>query len=446
MGAGASASERLMALSLLDANDDLGKHAPSWYAASASSIENFPSAEGNLEFDVAIVGGGFSGLSTALHLSELGFSVCVLDAQRVGWGASGRNGGQIGSGQRVAQEELEKLVGKTLAQQAFKIGVDAADLVRDLVKRHDIECALKSGSIEAYHRSRFDKYGPSEVEHMREKYGYDTMRYLTPEEMSEKVGSPDYSGGILDMHAGHLHPLNYARGLAKAAVKSGATLFELSRVTSVTGGKPCVVKTDKSQITADHVVLAANGYLGELDAYVANRVMPINNFIIATEQLDEETCRSLIRDGECVHDSRFVVNYFRISEDNRLLFGGGENYSYKFPRDIIKTVRKPMLQVYPQLRDTRIDYAWGGTLAITLNRLPHFEFRKDGVINISGYSGSGVHMATMAGKIAADAINGQLSDFDIMSQLPTPSFPGGSRLRWPLLPLAMIWYAMQDKL
>ena len=433
-----------MGQSLLDINDTFGQHAPSWYAASANPLNEFPSAEGTLSFDVVIIGAGFSGLSAALHLSELGYQVCVVDAQRVGWGASGRNGGQVGSGQRIGQHELESLVGKTQAKQAFDIGVDAAELVRSLIRKHGINCAYKSGSIEAFHKKRYDKYGVEEVEHMADAYGYHSMSYLPPEEMREKVGSPDYSGGVLDTNAGHLHPLNYARGLAQTAVSAGATIHELSRVTSVKGGTPCEVKTETATITADHVVIACNGYLGGLDQHVADRVMPINNFIIATEPLDQSTAKQLIRDGECVYDSRFVVNYFRISEDNRLLFGGGENYTYKFPSDITATVRKPMLKVFPNLKDVAIEYAWGGTLAITYKRLPHFEFRKDGVINISGYSGSGVHMATMAGKITAEAVNGHMAKFDVIAKLPTPKFPGGARLRWPLLPLALTWYALRD--
>lgn len=431
-----------MALSLLYANDERGKHAPSWYAASAEPLEEFPTAKGALKFDIAIIGAGFSGLSSALHLSELGYQVCVLDAHRVGWGASGRNGGQVGSGMRIAQDELEKLVGFKHAKKAFDIGVDAADLVRELIRKHKINCAYKDGNIEALHRKRYDQETLEYIEMMHEKYDYHSMRYLTPQEMSEKVGSRDYSAGALDTKCGHLHPLNYARGLARAATKAGAEIFEMSRVIHFESGK---VKTAEAEISADKIILATNGYLGNLDGRVADRVMPINNFIIATEPLSDAMCKSLIRDGECVHDSRFVVNYFRISEDNRMLFGGGENYSYKFPSDITKTVRKPMLQVFPQLKDARIDYAWGGTLAITYKRLPHFEFRKDGIINISGYSGSGVHMATMAGKIIAEAVNGQMARFDIISQLPTPKFPGGAALRWPLLPLALTWYAMRDR-
>lgn len=432
-----------MALSLLDANDEKGQHAPTWYAASANPLQKFPSAKGALKFDIAIIGAGFSGLSSALHLSKLGYKVCILDAHRVGWGASGRNGGQVGSGMRIGQDELEDLVGFQRAKQAFEIGVEAADLVRDLIKQHKIECAYKDGNIEALHRKRYDKETLEYVEMMHEKYDYHSLSYLTPQEMSEKVGSSDYSAGALDTRCGHLHPLNYARGLAQAAMNAGAEIFEMSRVKHFESGK---VSTNEADISAEKIILATNGYLGNLDGHVADRVMPINNFIVATEPLSDDMCKSLIRDGECVHDSRFVVNYFRISEDNRMLFGGGENYSYKFPRNIIKTVRKPMLQVYPQLKDVKIDYAWGGTLAITYKRLPHFEFRNNGIINISGYSGSGVHMATMAGKIVAEAINGQMAKFDIISQLPTPKFPGGARLRWPLLPLALTWYAMRDRL
>ncbi len=264
--------------------------------------------------------------------------------------------------------------------------------------------------------------------------------------MDQKVGSRDYSAGVLDTKCGHLHPLNYIRGLARAAVKAGATIYELSEVNHVTGGKPVKISTKDAEISADWVVLACNGYLGNLDRQVADRVMPINNFVIATEPLDEAFAKSLIRDGEAVHDSRFVVNYFRISEDNRMLFGGGENYTYKFPRDIKAMVRKCMLQIYPQLEDARIEYAWGGTLAITYRRLPHFEFRDNGIINVSGYSGSGVAMATMAGKLVAEAISGQMERFDIVRHLPTPKFPGGAALRFPLLPLALTWYAMRDRL
>ena len=316
---------------LLYSNDSPGKHAPSWYAASANPLNAFPEIEGDHNFDVTIIGAGFSGISTALHLSEHGLNVCVLDAHRVGWGASGRNGGQVSSGQRLAQEELEELVGDNLAHDAFDIGIEAAQTVRGLIKQHKINCSYRDGVIEAFHRKRFNAHGIEEVRHLREKYGYKSVSFLTPDEMREKVGSSDFHGGVLDTASGHLHPLNYVRGLAKAAIKAGVKIFEQSQVTSVSGGTPAIVKTEQAEISSQWVVLACNGYLGNLDRQVANHVMPINNFVIATEPLDKQVAADLIRDGEAVADSRFVVNYFRLSEDNRMLFGGGENYSYKFP-------------------------------------------------------------------------------------------------------------------
>lgn len=435
-----------MGLSLLHANDRTGEHAPSWYAASANPIAEFPALEGDHTFDVAIIGGGYSGLSAALHLAEAGYKTCVLEAHRVGWGASGRNGGQVASGQRIGQQELETLVGLEKAKAAFDIGIEAAGTVRGLIKKHRIQCAYRDGVIEAFHKPRFNRHGQEDVEHLHKVYDYRSISYLEPEEMREKVGSEDFSAGVLDTASGHLHPLNFARGLAKAAVKAGAQIFELSEVREIKESKPNHVLTAKGSVTAKWVVLACNGYLGNLDRKIAGHVMPINNFIIATEPLDNTVAGGLIRDGEAVADSRFVISYFRFSEDNRLLFGGGETYGYRFPDDIRSLVRPHMLKIYPDLADTRIDYAWGGTLAITRSRLPHFEFRADGLVNISGYSGSGVAMATMAGKLAAEAINGQMARFDVMRSLPTPKFPGGAALRWPLLPLAMLWYAMLDKL
>jgi len=281
---------------------------------------------------------------------------------------------------------------------------------------------------------------------MHREYGYDSIEYLPPDTMAEKVGSKNYSGGTLDRAAGHLHPLNFARGLASAAASAGATIYEMSEVTAVIEGSKPVIRTANGTITCDWVVLACNGYLGNLNGEVAKRVMPINNFVISTEPLGEATAKALIRDGEAVADSRFVVNYFRLSEDNRMLFGGGESYGYRFPQDIKTFVRRKMLEIYPQLKDARIDYGWGGTLGITVNRLPEFSIQSGNILNISGYSGSGVAMATMAGKITAEAISGQMERFDVMSKLPTPKFPGGTLLRWPILVAAMVWFGLRDRL
>ena len=431
-------------MDLLSANDKAGKYPASYYAATAAQLDPFPMAKGAISCDVCVVGGGYSGLSAALHLAQVGYDVVLLEAQRVGFGASGRNGGQVGTGQRIGQDDLEGLVDLFQARELWDLSLESVGLVRDLIATHNLDCGWIDGIIEADHRAKNVPHSHEYADKLRNEYDYDLIRPVGRDEMRSLVGSSAYYGGTLDMGSGHIHPLRFALGLARAAHDAGVRIHERSKVTSVTpDGK---VTTDQAQIAAKHVILGCNGYLGALNGHVAQRVMPINNFIAATEPLSDAKARNLIRDNHAVADSKFVVNYFRLSEDNRMLFGGGESYGYKFPKDIAKTVRKPMLQIFPQLKDTKIDYAWGGTLGITLNRMPHFARVSDRVLSISGYSGHGVAMATLAGKLAAQAVAGQSEKFDIFSTVPTPRFPGGPRLRTPLLVLAMLWYSMRDRL
>jgi gamma-glutamylputrescine oxidase len=431
-------------MDLLSANDKAGQYPASYYAATATPLDPFPTAAGAISCDVCVVGGGYSGLSAALHLAQAGYDVVLLDAQRVGFGASGRNGGQVGTGQRIGQDDLEGLVDLSQAHALWDLSLESVGLVRDLIEKHNLDCGWFDGIIEADHRARNVPHSHEYADKLRNEYDYHLIRPVGRDEMRSLVGSSAYYGGTLDMGGGHMHPLRFALGLARAARDAGVRIYEHSKVTSVTpDGK---VGTDQAQITAKHVILGCNGYLGALNGHVAQRVMPINNFIAATEPLSDAKARNLIRDNHAVADSKFVINYFRLSEDNRMLFGGGESYGYKFPKDIAKTVRKPMLQIFPQLKDTKIDYAWGGTLGITMNRMPHFARVSDRVLSISGYSGHGVAVATLAGKLAAQAVAGQSEKFDIFSTVPTPRFPGGPRLRTPLLVLAMLWYSMRDRL
>ena len=432
-------------MDLLTANDTPGAYPASYYAATAEPLDPFPAAAGENSCDVCVVGGGYSGLSAALHLAQAGYDVVLLDAQRVGFGASGRNGGQVGTGQRVDQDDLEHMVGKTQARALWDLSLESVRLVRDLTTAHKINCGWSAGIIEACHRPRDVPGYHTYAEKLQSEYGYDQIRTLDREEIHAQVGSPAYHGGNLDMGGGHIHPLRFTLGLARAAQAAGVRIFERSKVTAVEA-KPAVVKTEAAQIRANHVVLCCNGYLGALEPQVATRVMPINNFIVATAPLSDDLAQGLIRDNHAVADSKFVVNYFRLSEDNRMLFGGGESYGYRFPPDIAAKVRKPMLQIYPQLADTPIEYAWGGTLGITMNRMPHFARVADNIISISGYSGHGVAMATLGGKLAAQAIAGQAEKFDLLADLPSPRFPGGASLRTPLLVLAMLWYSLRDRL
>ena len=435
-----------MANRLLHANDRDGAHPDSWYAATAVGVPRLPSLVGGGECDVAIIGGGFTGLSAALHLASKGYDVALIEAHRVAWGASGRNGGQVGTGQRIPQDELEARLDATLARRAWDVAEDAKALVAELIRRHDIPCDYRPGSLHVNHRRRFDERSRRYAELLNTRYGYDAIRYVPPRELREMLGARGCSGATLDVGAGHLHPLNYGLGLARAARAAGARLYERSEALEIGDGEPLRVRTATGELRARYLVYACNGYLDGLEPEVARRVMPINNYIVATEPLPEALATSLIRDGACVSDSRFVVNYYRLSADRRMLFGGGESYGYRFPADVGAFVRRHMTRVFPQLRGTRIDYAWGGTLAITRSRLPCFRRIRGNVVSASGYSGSGVALATCAGAIVAEAIDGVATRFDVMSALPTPPFPGPPAMRAPLLALAMTWYALRDRL
>ncbi|NOX40980.1 MAG: FAD-binding oxidoreductase [Alphaproteobacteria bacterium] len=432
-------------MDLLTINDRPGEYSASYYAATAQHLSEFPTATGEISCDVCVIGGGYTGLSTALHLAERGFDVALLDAHRVGWGASGRNGGQVGVGQRVDQDALEKMVGANKARALWDLSLASMSLVKHLISKHKIDCGFTAGIIEADHRKRDVVASHDYVERLQNAYGYKDIRALDQDEMRRLVGSDGYFGGSLDMGSGHLHPLNYALGLARAAREAGVRIFENSRVITISAGSKPLVRTECAQIKADFVALGCNGYLGGLEKTLGRKMMPINNYIVATEQLDVATAENLIRKNHAVADSRFVINYFRLSKDRRMLFGGGESYGYRFPSDIKKLVLKPMLKVYPQLKDVKIDYAWGGTLGITMSRMPVFERVSVNILSAGGFSGHGVAMATLAGEIMAETIAGTAARFDLMASVPTPSFPGGVRLRWPLLVLAMTWYSLRDR-
>ena len=429
----------------LFANDRPGAYPESWYVASAVAPSPFPELKGQRQVDVCVVGGGYTGLSAALHLAERGYDVVLVEAHRVGFGASGRNGGQLGSGQRMAQDGLESFVGPEDAGKLWQLAEDAKGLVRDLVARHGIDCHLKPGIAHACFSAGEVRHEHAYGEHLRARYGYDQITPLDRDQMQALCPSPKYVGGSLDMGAGHLHPLAYALGLARAASAAGVRIFERTHVHDIVRGERVSVRTDQGRVEADHLILACNGYMGGLDRKVAARVMPINNFIAATEPLGDATARVLTRDV-AVADSKFVVNYFRFSDDHRLLFGGTESYRYRFPRDIAGAVRQPLEEIFPQLKGVAITHGWGGTLGITMNRMPHFERVAGNILSLSGYSGHGVAMATLAGQIAAETIAGQAERFDVMASVPTPRFPGGVAMRWPLLVLAMLWFSLRDRL
>jgi gamma-glutamylputrescine oxidase len=419
----------------------------SYYAASISRPFEGESLNDNLDTDICVIGGGYTGVSAALHLAQRGHSVVLLEAHKIGWGASGRNGGHVCTGQRKEQEELEKMLDIDHARQLWVLSEEAKHTVRTLIKDFKIDCDYKTGIAHPDHKPQYAEASKRFVDKLNSEYDYEQIEYLDAEKMARITGSKGYFGGTLDHGAGHLHPLNYVLGMAHAARAHGARIFENCSVNDYTVEDRVSVHSGTFTVRARRMVLACNGYLSKLEPRLAGRIMPINNFIAATEPLDEETARRINPRDIAIADSRFVVNYYRMSADKRLLFGGGENYRASFPADIANFVRKPMLQIHPELEKTRIDFAWGGTLAVTLNRLPHFGTLDNGrILYAQGYSGQGVALATLAGKLISEKIDGEDNRFEAIASLPTPQFPGGTMLRWPAMVLGMAYYALRDRI
>jgi gamma-glutamylputrescine oxidase len=418
----------------------------SWYYATATEIAPFPRLEASMTADVCIVGGGYTGLSAAIELAEAGMSVVLLESYRVGAGASGRNGGVLGSGQRKDQDVLEEWLGEDDARRMWQIACDANQLVRDRIARFNIDCHLKDGELTVAHRARYESELWDYAEHLEKRYHYPHLTAVSRDEVREMLGIDSYFGGYVDRQAGHIHPLNLAIGLARAADESGAMIFEHSAATAYKQvPEGVIVNTDAGEVRARYLIIACNGYLDGFEKIVDRYQMPINNFVLATEPLGSDLARSINRDDLAVVDTRFVVNYFHNSPDHRLIFGGGENYSSKYPHDIKAFVRKRMLEVYPDLKDVGIDYGWGGTLAITMRRMPHFGRKGESVYWAQGYSGHGIAMANMGGKLIAEAIKGNAAGFDLFANLKHFPFPGGRLLRWPALVAGMLYYSMLDR-
>ena len=418
----------------------------SWYAATANGFDEPEALKGAERADVCVIGAGFTGLSAAINLAERGMSVVVLEADRVGFGASGRNGGMIGSGQRRDVLEIEARYGLERSQELWQLAELGKLEIRSRIAQHGIDCDLQKGQVIGVHSKRYLGSSNELADALAARYAYPDCHALDKEGVQSMVATEDFVEGLYDADAMALHPLNYCLGLAAAAREAGVRIYERTRVTRYSRSDPATVSTAEGSVSASFVVLACNGYLGSLERRVAGMIMPINNFVIATEPLNEQRASMLIGGRFGVHDTRFVVNYFRLTDDGRLLFGGGENYRRGFPKDIAGFVRPNMLKTFPQLDDVPIDYAWGGTLSITLRRMPHFGRLEPNLYFAHGYSGHGISIANLAGKLMAEAIGGQAERFDLMASLPATRFPGGTLLRYPGMVLGMLYYSLKDRL
>jgi gamma-glutamylputrescine oxidase len=418
----------------------------SYYVATAQGIVDRPALDEDVVADVCVIGGGFTGLSAALTLAERGVDVVLLEAERIGFGASGRCGGLVGTGQRKDVLEMEAALGVERSRQFWELAEQAKQEIRERIEKHAIPCDLQKGQLIGVHKKSYVGWAQELAHALTDRYDYPFCRALSAEETREYVATDDFLEGFYDPEAMALHPLNYALGIARAADEAGVRIFENSRVQDYSRSDPAVVRTANGSVRASHVVLGCNGYLDDLEPRTAGKIMPINNFMIATEPLGEERALELIKGRFGIHDTRFVVNYFRLTDDFRLLFGGGENYRPGFPRDIARFVAPYMLGLFPQLEGVAIDYAWGGTLSVTVNRLPHVGRLEPNVWFAQGYSGHGIPTANFAGKVVGEAIGGVTSRFDAFASLPSRTFPGGTLLRYPGMVLGMLYFGLKDRL
>ena len=417
---------------------------PTWYEASSPAPRERPRLEGDIVADVCVIGGGYAGLSAALHLAERGFRTVLVEALEIGAGASGRNGGQIHSGQRQEQETLERTLGDAHARDLWTLAEEAKALVRSLVAAHAIDCDLKDGILHAAWKKADAAPLRAYVDRMAARYGY-AQSYIEAQDVPAYVATGRYHGAVLDPGGGQLHALKYARGLAAAAEAAGVAIYERSPVTRIDTQKPRAV-TPSGSVAARHLVLACDTWLGALDRRAGRYALPINSFIAVTEPLGAARAKALIPSDLAVADTKFVVDYYRLTPDGRLLFGGGENYTPRYPSDLKAFVAGPIGRVFPQLAGVPLDHAWGGPVGVTISRLPHFGREGASTLFAHGFSGQGVALATLAGKLMAEAVAGTAERFDVFAKLKHRAFPGGRWLRTPLMALGMAWYALKDRL
>ena len=422
-------------------------HTHSYYAASANQQIKCPTLQGNHTADICVVGAGITGLSAALNLAERGYKVAVLEANLIGWGASGRSGGQMIFGFGCDMSVIEKSAGKIAAKAMWDMSVEAIDILRQRVDQHQIQCDLQQGHLHAAIKPRQMRELEEWQGSLEQQYDYASLSLWSKQQVQSKMASERYIGGLYDANSGHIHPLNYTLGLAKAALDAGVSIYTASAVTKVTRkSKANICHTMQGQVTAEQVLFCGNAYMGKLVPEISSKIMPVGTYIGATEPLGKARAQALINNNMAVADINFVLDYFRISADYRMLFGGRVSYSTLAPPNLANSMRQRMLGVFPQLADVNMAYSWGGNVAITMNRGPHFGRLGKDLYFAQGFSGHGIAATGLAGKLLAEAVAGQTERFDLFDEISHLPFPGGTLFKTPALILAMAWYRLRDML
>lgn len=415
-----------------------------YYAVSAGPARPFPRLVGSVKTDICIIGGGYTGLSGALTLAQMGAQPTLIEAENIGFGASGRNGGQIHTGFNKSQAELERWLGSVHAHDLWSLTEEAKALVRNTIARHNIDCGLRDGLVIAAHNSRLLHELEAETEHLLQHYGYSDARMMDAAETAEQLGSRAYPGARLDLGGGHLHPLDFARGLAAAADEAGASLWEHSRASALEeNAKSVTIRCEGGTITADKVLLACDAFSGKIAPKLERYIGYVESFITATEPLPPDLSETVLPCAAAVADTRHVLDYYRKSRDGRLLYAGRESY-FRVPKDIASLVRPRMLATFPQLDEVKTEYAWSGTVGITATRLPHLGALSERIFFAHGYSGQGVALAGLGGKLMAEAVMGNRERFDVFARVPVRAIPGGKYFKQPLVSAALYGLKLMD--